>query len=260
MDIRSFLPAVEALDLAAFRAGRTPQNLLIESSEPLRVVYAPFDHIQRGAQIVIVGLTPGRTQAANALETLQGTMKSKVPLPQALVQAKRIASFSGAMRSSLLAMLDALNVPGLFGRARAAEFFAEDDRLVHFTSALRYPVFVDEQNYSGAPDPLGHPLLRRMINTHLAEEAAVLSNALWVPLGKHAEAALMHLAKSGKLDGRRILAGMPHPSGANAERINYFLGRKDRSALSAKTSADKLDSAKAALRAQLATLMSSRIE
>lgn len=254
MDIQSFLPVVEALDVAAFRAGRTPKTLLIASSDPLHIAYAPFDHIQRGAQIAIVGLTPGRTQAANALEALQGAMKSKAPLPQALAQAKRIASFSGAMRSSLLAMLDVLEVPALFGRTRAAEFFAEDERLVHFTSALRYPVFVGEQNYSGSPDPLGHPLLRRMIDTHLAEEVVALPDALWVPLGKHAEAALVHLSNSGRLDRRRILAGMPHPSGANAERISYFLGRKDRSALSAKTNAARIDDAKRALTAQIAAL------
>lgn len=151
-------------------------------------------------------------------------------------------------------MLDSLDVPGLFGRSRAAEFFADGERLVHFTSALRYPVFVEEQNYSGAPDPLGHPLLRKMIDTHLAEEAAALPTALWVPLGKHAEAALMHLAKSGKLDRQRILAGMPHPSGANAERISYFLGRKGRNALSAKTNADRIDAAKRDLVGQIAIL------
>lgn len=93
-----------------------------------------------------------------------------------------------------------------------------------------------------------------MIDTHLAEEVAALPDALWVPLGKHAEAALVHLAKSGRLDRRRILAGMPHPSGANAERVSYFLGRKERSALSAKTNAARIDDAKRALTAQIAAL------
>jgi len=44
-----------------------------------------------------------------------------------------------------------------------------------------------------------------------------------------------------------ILAGMPHPSGANGERISYFLGRKDRDKLSSKTNPDKIDHAKEAL-------------
>ena len=38
---------------------------------------------------------------------------------------------------------------------------------------------------------------------------------------------------------------MPHPSGANAERISYFLGRKPRERLSAKTDPHKLDGARA---------------
>tara|TARA_R110001583_G_scaffold191912_1_gene357798 strand:- start:16829 stop:17005 length:177 start_codon:yes stop_codon:yes gene_type:complete len=46
------------------------------------------------------------------------------------------------------------------------------------------------------------------------------------------------------LDHKRILDGLPHPSGANAERIAYFLGSKSKDALSAKTNANKLDQAR----------------
>ena len=45
----------------------------------------------------------------------------------------------------------------------------------------------------------------------------------------------------------RILDGLPHPSGANAERIAYFLGRKNKDALSVKTNAEKLDHAKSSM-------------
>jgi hypothetical protein len=49
-----------------------------------------------------------------------------------------------------------------------------------------------------------------------------------------------------------VLAGLPHPSGANAERISYFLGRKSKEALSSKTNATKIDEAKLVLLKQLA--------
>ncbi len=52
----------------------------------------------------------------------------------------------------------------------------------------------------------------------------------------------------------RILHGLPHPSGANAERVAYFLGRKDRSTLSAKTNGAQIDAAREALLAQMAQL------
>lgn len=83
-----------------------------------------------------------------------------------------------------------------------------------------------------------------MIETYLVSEAAALPCATWVPLGRHAEAVLLELSKKGHLDPSRILAGLPHPSGANAERIAYFLGRKPRDALSRKTHPDILDAAK----------------
>lgn len=60
--------------------------------------------------------------------------------------------------------------------------------------------------------------------------------------------------KEGALASDVVLDGLPHPSGANAERIAYFLGRKAREALSPKTSPAGLDAARDRLRAQVAAL------
>jgi hypothetical protein len=237
----AFLKAVTEIDLRAYRSGAAIPSLLMSRAGSLTIEYAPFDHIEHEAELVIVGLTPGRQQAANALETLSMELKKGTATRLALERAKRTASFSGPMRSNLLNMLDAIGVPALFGHQHAAEFFSDAKARVHFTSTLRYPVFVDGENYSGSPKPLSHPMLREMIDTHLVEEVEALPRAIWVPLGLHAEAALLHLSSSGHLDRAKILAGLPHPSGANAERIAYFLGRKARQDLSAKTNPDKLD-------------------
>jgi hypothetical protein len=242
-----YLEAVTQVDLRAYRSGAATPSLLMSEAGNLTIEYAPFDHIERDAELVIVGLTPGRQQAANALETLAAELRKGTPTPLALERAKRTASFSGPMRSNLLNMLDAIGVPALFGHQHAAEFFSDATARVHFTSTLRYPVYVDGENYSGSPKPLSHPLLREMIDTHLVGEAKALPKAIWVPLGQHAEAALLHLSSSGHLDRAKILAGLPHPSGANAERIAYFLGRKAKQDLSAKTNPDTLDRQKAVL-------------
>lgn len=53
---------------------------------------------------------------------------------------------------------------------------------------------------------------------------------------------------------RQVLTGLPHPSGANAERIQYFLGRKAAAALSTKTDPSKLDAARQALSNQVLQL------
>ena len=146
------------------------------------------------------------------------------------------------MRTNLVRMLDHVRATDWLGLGSFSEAF--DPRCnssVHFTSALRYPVFVDEKNYNGYPDMIATPILKQMIETLLAEEAAALPNAVWQPLGDKPAAALRHLVRLGRLKATQIAPNLPHPSGANAERIKYFLGEKLESDLSQKTNAAKID-------------------
>ena len=93
-----------------------------------------------------------------------------------------------------------------------------------------------------APGPRWRsPLLREQLETWFASECDALPNALFVPQGSAAEAACHHMITLGKLDGHHILSGLPHPSGANAERIAYFLGRKPRGLLSSRTVPEPLE-------------------
>jgi len=55
------------------------------------------------------------------------------------------------------------------------------------------------------------------------------------------------LSQRSLLDERRALDGLPHPSPANRERIDYFMGRKPKERLSAKTTPESLDRALARL-------------
>jgi hypothetical protein len=245
--------AILRADLDAYRAGGTDPALLLYQAGDLAIDYAPFDHIEANAELVIAGLTPGRTQAANAIQAMAAALRAGAAHDEALLRTKNSASFSGPIRRNLLALLDAIGVPALYGRTCAAEFFEQGSR-VHFTSVLRYPVYLRGRNYSGSPDILRHPLLRNLINRYLAEEAELLLHALWVPLGGNAERALLYLAQEGRLDHARILAGLPHPSGANAERIAYFLRRKPRESLSERTNAESLDAKRSRLKMQIARL------
>ena len=238
-------------DVAAYRAGLNNPDLKFDQLGDLSIDYAPFDHIELTAELAIVGLTPGRVQAANAIEAMARALRQGQTPESALAIAKRAASFSGPMRSNLVALLDAIGLPAVYGHSSSADFFKDEGARVHFTSVLRYPVFVGGNNYSGTPAPLRHPLLRKMIDTHLGSEVDALPHTTWVPLGRDAESVLLHLAQEGRIRRTRILAGLPHPSGANAERIAYFLGRKPRNALSRKTEPNALDAAKDQLLGQV---------
>jgi hypothetical protein len=210
---------------------------LPRSGKTLETLYAPFEHIQAGAELVIVGITPGATQAENALAAARRALRRGVTPEIAAREAKTAASFSGAMRANLVGMLEAAGVPGWLGISSAEAIFGEAADRVHFTSALRYPVFLDGKNYNGSggqPPILGHSRLRAMIESALEEEARALPGAFWLPLWDVPEAALQHLIARGVLRADRVLAPMPHPAGGNGENIAWFRGTTKATAFSSR--------------------------
>lgn len=229
-------------------------RLVLNSADNLKISYAPFDYIERSARLVIVGITPGAQQASNALCEAHRKLVTGSTHAEALKAAKVFASFSGPMRTNLVAMLDNIGLNRWLGVPTTAEVWDNRSDLIHFTSALRYPVFVNGKNYSGAPAMTKTPALRSLLLHCLAEEAKALPNAVWVPLGPNAGEGLAALVQNGLLSQDRVFSGMPHPSGANAERIAYFLGRKDRSKLSSKTSPNAIDAARNCLLNQITRL------
>lgn len=222
-------------------------NLQISESGNLATYYAPFEHVNTNAKVVLVGITPGLFQAQRALEQLRAGLRAGLSDADALRQAKEVASFSGPMRTALVEMLDSVDLHTTLGLRSCSELFGAAAELVHFTSALRHPVLANGLNYTGSPSILRTPYLRNMTDQWLVEEVRQLPGALWIPLGKEPTAVLRSFSARGLIEEQRLLSGLPHPSGANAERIAYFLGRKQRELLSAKTKAATIDEARADL-------------
>jgi hypothetical protein len=220
------------------------EALKIAQNGNISIYYSPFDYICTTARIAIVGITPGAQQASNALITAHEALKQGASREEALRQAKDHASFSGAMRSHLVSMLDDVGIAQWLGIPTTASLWGENAHLAHFTSVLRYPVFVNGQNYSGSsPNMLTHPLLRQQIEAHFAQEMSRLPTILWIPLGEKVTRVLATIGARQRLSPQ-ILAGLPHPSPANIERISYFLGKKAAEELSVRTNAGKLDTAR----------------
>lgn len=241
----------------AFAGHPLPAELLMTREGELETFYSPFDYINPQARVTICGITPGLQQATNALNEARKQLRAGASLEEAKRRAKETASFSGPMRKNLIAMLDHIGLHDYLGINSCARLFDTHSHLVHYTSALRYPVFVNGQNYSGSPTMLSRASLRQQIDNHLAEEIRTLgTGSVYIPLGPKVAEVFQHLQAKGLLRPEQVLAGMPHPSGANAERISYFLGTKQRSALSNKTNPDTLDKARTQLVQKMASLNS----
>jgi hypothetical protein len=232
-----------------------PAELLLSSEGDLQTFYAPFDHINIGARIVVCGITPGLQQTRLALTEAAQQLRLGTSVQDAKRAAKDTGSFAGPLRNNLVKMLDHIGVHTLLSIDSSARLFDTHRHLLHSTSALRYPVFVNSKDYSGSPSMLSRTSLRHQVETHLTEEIRLLGpQCLYVPLGPKVTEVFKHLQAKGLLKPEQLLDGLPHPSGANAERISYFIGAKPREQLSSKTNPALLDDAKARIIAKLAML------
>jgi hypothetical protein len=112
----------------------------VHKSRRLDVAYAPFDHLNIGADIVIVGITPGKQQMRAALEEAYRAIMLGLPDTEVLARAKVHASFAGTMRTNLVKLMDAVGLNGSLGIASTVSLWGVDSHRAHFTSALRYPI------------------------------------------------------------------------------------------------------------------------
>jgi hypothetical protein len=180
------------------------------------VHYAPFDHINIEARVVLVGLTPGWQQTRLAVETARDRLRAGDSDETVLWAVKQQASFAG-MRDRLAQWLDGIGVASALRISSAAELFSSWAQLLQTTSAIRYPVFCPgDTNWSGTNPSIAEPALRDLVRRALAPELESLPGALVVPLGVAVQTGLHDLVERDELDPSRCLFGFPHPSGANA--------------------------------------------
>ena len=191
----------------------------LHDADNIAIYYVPGDYINKYAKIHLLGITPGWTQMEIFYRAARtAILKGNSPM-DASHEAKRQARFAGSMRANLIAMLNRLEITQYLGIACASSLFSSNEHLIHTSSVLRYPVFVEGRNYSGHQfHPLRHKALTQMIDTLLVPELQQTHNAFIVPLGNIVGQILQHLVDTQRLDARRCCFGFPHPSGANGHR------------------------------------------
>lgn len=232
-----------------------PDELLLSQEGRYATYYAPFEFVNTSAKIVICGITPGVQQALIAIKAAQESLREGLSSAETLRRAKYAASFAGAMRRNLTDMLDFIGLHQWLGLETCGNLFETRQDLVHFTSALQNPVLDQGQNFSGGSAMVAKTYLWNQIREGLKKEIEALpTDCLFIPLGRGVDSVFEKLASEGLVESRRVLYGLPHASGANAERIAYFCQRKDRALLSNKTNPDKLDDSRTHLLIRVAEL------
>ena len=209
--------------------------LRIEQQGPIEIQYAPFDYVQMGARLIIVGMTPGAQQANLALTAAKESIRLGLSTEDILQRAKVHASFGGPMRENLVEILDYLEVNHAISIDSTRSLWIDNGDLVHFTSAIRYPAFVNCKNYAGASPRIDtNPVITRYLETYLAYELNLLPNAMIIPFGAAAQKACAYLCEGNKLERRRVISGVPHPSPNNRQLIDWYLEKVARRDVSAR--------------------------
>ena len=210
-------------------SGFDKENILNEqfelyNKENMKIYYAPHNEtINNKAKIFIVGITPGWTQTSIAYETAHNGIINNLEPELIKKECKKNSRFAGSMRKNLIEMLDELNINEKLDLDSCSELFEEKDYLLHTTSIIPYPVFINNKNYTGSnPKIMDNEILYSYVKRYFYNEIEKLPNVLIVPLGKAVEEVLKKMIKDNLIKEEQCLLGFPHPSGANGHRKRQF--------------------------------------
>jgi hypothetical protein len=204
-------------------------KFLLFSDGKLSAYYVPFHYMNRDARVVLVGLTPGWTQMERAFRTAKREMANGLTGEKLFQVIATSGSFSGSMRKILVSMLDGIGLNQHLKLLSCSELFGAASTLVHFTSAVSAPTFIEGKNFTGhGVSFLKLPKFRAFIVDNLAKELALLPNAVIIPLGKIVDKVIDFLRMEKLIDPARCLIGFPHPSGQNGHRKRFYEEGKER--------------------------------
>ena len=195
----------------------TNNKFLIDKEANIKIYYAPFDHVNSKAKIMIVGITPGLQQMLQSFQVINDG--------KSLKKVKDLSSFKGSMRTTLIKYLDELNVNKKLKIKSCESLFNKDSKYLHTTSLVKYPVFDKEKNYSGA-NILKKKILLDFIEKNFLKELKTLKNVIIIPLGNTVSSTIEYLNNKYNLKLTCFLKGFPHPSGANARKNIQFKENK----------------------------------
>ncbi|MBA2613662.1 MAG: hypothetical protein H0U95_16995 [Bacteroidetes bacterium] len=202
-------------------------DYLISEEKNLKIYYAPVDYLNTNASIIIVGITPGWTQMEISYRTVIKSFIDSNDWTESLLSGKKAASFAGSMRTNLINMLDELHLNKKLGINSTEELFNNKNSILHTTSILKYPVFIDNKNYNGKkPSPIKTKLLWDAIKQNFVPEINSFENKLIIPLGNSVSDVLKKLQEEKLIKKNIVLNYFPHPSGANGHRKKQFLEYK----------------------------------
>ncbi len=205
------------------------EDFLIDSYKNLKIYYTPHnEYINKNAKILIVGITPGFQQMSYSILMARKCIEEKMDIERIKYLCKLAGRLSGGIRKNIIQMFDEIKLNEAIGVKSFEDVFNGEDKYIHTTSLVSYPVFQNNKNYSGhTPKIYKNEFLMKYVYENFLHEISMLKDVLIIPLGKGVEEVISILDKEGALHNFKILKGFPHPSGVNAHRYKQLEENKD---------------------------------
>lgn len=197
--------------------------------DKITIFYAPHNEvINRQAKVLIVGITPGWTQTNIAYKTAHDGIIKGLDNIQIQILCKKESRFAGSMRKNLIEMLDEIKLNDKLKIKSCSQLFGDKEELLHTTSVIPYPVFINNKNYTGHnPELLKSEVLMSYVRKYFYKEVKQLKDILIIPLGNSVENVLKKMIDEKIITKEQCLFGFPHPSGANGHRKKQFYENKE---------------------------------
>lgn len=210
-------------------AALQPATLLDEDNK-YRLFYIPFEHINKSARLVIVGITPGITQLQEAYDAIKIGTNAGLTSDALLVEAKRIGAFGGAsMRPNLVRLINETGISRALHITDANKLWDNRCDLLHATSVVPHAAFDSKgKMFNGSFDEV---LSSRALRTSFELDfvpalSAIRPDAVYIGLGPTPRAALDWCVKQGHISSRQVLGTFPHPSTSSGSQVPIYLGER----------------------------------
>jgi hypothetical protein len=191
--------------------------------------YVPFEHINRAARLVIVGITPGPNQIKLAYQAAQMRIKGGMDDATLLARVKEHGAFGGPqMKPNLLKMLTKFRFAELLGIGNPGDLWGSAAHMFHATSVVPHAAFRGGKKFAGSfDDVMQSPTFRESFLRDFAAGLPLISSeARYVALGPTPLAALDWCVAQGLVRGDQILGAFAHPSSTGGSEVPVYLGEK----------------------------------
>jgi hypothetical protein len=217
----------EKIKIFEYSGDESLHDFIIEKEGKISVCYSTHnEYINTQAEILIVGICPGRQQMIKSLKTAKEMLALDCTDEEILIRSKLDSRLVGSTRDNLIDMLKEIGLKDI------AQLFHDASDTLHMTSLIRYPIFTGDafKNYNGHTPKLNkNELIMKYSQGFLDEVMEMKDLKLIIPLGNAVEEFLMEAYKDNPTVSCKILKGLSHPSGANGHRKKVF--EKNRSIL-----------------------------